>query len=494
MVNAIKCAGLSADELSLAVFLQGALNRRKKSVYLDVENYLAYLSQPVSWRNLWELAAESKESFDGLVVYDPIPGDVSVNMAATVCAAENFLGVPRRLAGREEFSGLAVRFDTAEIKGTDVERQRAVWLRWREKLKRDCLVHQLTDKKEFRFALRDFAISHGAFTFFVRPEEDGDFLAEVLSWADKNIPVYGWTTNEIGFVRRLSLFGDYIVPSDWSYNHSFLGRKIFKSLKQPREAEEISPSGHVLAIVVSDGDNVQWLERDFAENGLFGQRLRRHRTYKMSWTAAPLLCRICPKVLENIYQKAEKDTFVCGVSGIGYTNCTTFPEKYLGKFARQTAEAMKYADMRVLTLLDHIAETKEGNAEKRIAYFARHKQIIGGIWELDPDRYESGRGKIYWANGKPFVSVGISLWHPSCDRAQVSREWLDGIADQINARPVSPDTEEGYTVLNVHPWSMDMDMLDYVVSRLSKQVEIVSAEELIRLVAKNVKHGTGGRR
>lgn len=490
MTYVIKADGLSDDELSLAVFLQGALNKRERSVYLDIENYLGYLSGERRYCGLWELLEQSAPLFDGLAVYDYARDDVSVNMAATVCAAENLLGVPRSLAARAAGSGLSVKFDAATVKGSAAERQRAVWMRCRDKLKKDCLVHQATTADGFRTGLRDFGISHGAFTFFARPGEDAEFLSEVLGWADKNIPVYGWTTDELAFVRRLSEFGDYLIPSDWSCNHSYLSRESFCSLRQPckKEAVEARPEKHYLAVVVSDGDNVQWLERDFARESNYGQRTGRKRDYKMSWTAAPMLCKICPTALENIYRKAEKDTFICGVSGIGYTNVMTYPEKYLAEFARRTAEGMKHADMRVLALLDNIENTYGGNAERRLAYFAEREEIAGGIWQLDPDRYESGRGRIYWAKGKPFVSVGISLWHPSCDPAQVDRAWLDGIADKINARKADIASEEGYTVLNVHPWSTDMDDLDYVVSRLDGHIELVFAEELIDLIARNVRH------
>lgn len=490
MTYVLKASELSDDELSLAVFLQGALNKRTKSVYLDIDDYMEYLSEEREYCGLWELFSKSALLFDGLVVYDYAPSDVSVNMAATICAAENLLGVPRSLLQKAERYGLKVKFDTAEIEGGDAERQRAVWIRCRDRLKKDCLVHQVTAGNGFRVGLRDFALSHGAFTFFARPEEDGEFLSEVLGWADKNIPVYGWTTDELAFVRRLSAFGDYLIPSDWSCNHSYLSGETFRRLRQLCKGEALKAKGdkHYLAIVVSDGDNVQWLERDFARESNYGQRLRRKRDYKMSWTAAPILCKICPSALENIYRKAERDTFVCGVSGIGYTNPMTYPEEYLAEFARRTSEGMEYADMSVLTLLDNIENTKDGNAERRLKYFAERESVVGGIWQLDPDRYESGGGKIFWSKGKPFVSVGISFWHPSCDRAQVDKVWLDGIVTEINGRKADIASEEGYTVLNVHPWSTDMDDLDYVVSRLDKHVEIVYAEELIDLIARNVKH------
>ena len=52
--------------------------------------------------------------------------------------------------------------------------------------------------------------------------------------------------------------------------------------------------------------------------------------------------------------------------------------------------------------------------------------------------------------------------------------------------PVAPDREEGYTVLNVHPWTVSMESLDYVVKGFSDNVELVYADELIELIKTNI--------
>ena len=481
---------LSPEELALAVFLQGAVNRGGKKICLDIDRYTDYLTLPYRRMRLAEALDAFAPDLPALAVFDYAEGDVSINLAAAVCAAEGYLGVPRLQLPSLGKYGLPVAFDAADVRGGDAERQRTVWLRCRGKLRRDCLFHQVTEGEAYRPHLRDAAIACGAFTFFAKTGEDNAFLEEVLGWAERGIPVYGWTDNEIAFVRTLSCFGDYVVPSDWSCNHSFFGGEAPVRQRQHCVPAKIKadPRKHYLAVVVSDGDNVQWLERNFLGDGLFGQRTAGACSRKMSWTAPPLLARICPPALGKAYAAAKNDTFVCGVSGIGYTNCMTYPEELLPHYAEQTAQAMREADLHVLALLDNVAHTGGGNAERRLAYFSAQEQIEGGIWQLDPDRYESGKGKIFWSNGKPFVSVGVSLWHPSCDPAKVTDEWLDGIVRQLNARQADIHSECGYTVLNVHPWTMDMRRVDYVLSRLAPHIEVVYAEELLALIRENVPH------
>ena len=488
MTNVIRTEGLTEEELALAQFMQGTLNRGARRVYIGAKYYMDYLSDEHEFCSVWELLEETSGEFEGLAVYDYAPGDESINLAATACAASRLLGIPRTLLARVGKYGLSVEFDAANFKGTPAERQRAVWLKFRDRLRRDCLVHQVTEKEGFRNRLRDFSVCRGAFTFFARPDTDEKFLSEVLAWADKNVPVYGWTTDEIEFVAALSRFGDYLIPCDWSFNHSYLYREKPVFLHQKRHypkcrADEIK---HYIAFVVSDGDNVQWLERGFARESVYGQRLRGKKNYKVSWTAAPILTQVCPEALEGIYTQAGKDEFICGVSGIGYTNCMTYPEEYLEEYARRTAEGMSRADMRILALLDNLANLGT-DAEKRLETFVAFPNIDGGIWQLDPDRYEAGGGKIFWANEKPFVSVGVSLWHPSGDPKAVTKEWLDEIARKFDARPADIYSEKGYTVVNVHPWTVNMEALDYFVSRLDKHIKIVTAGELVSLVKEYVR-------
>ncbi len=190
----------------------------------------------------------------------------------------------------------------------------------------------------------------------------------------------------------------------------------------------------------------------------------------------------------GMFAGSKQDYFISGVSGIGYANCLSYPREHLDKFTELTSQAMRDSDLRVVCLLDNISLTQNKESTRdRLSSYAKFDNIDGEIWELDPDRYGSGHGKIFYACGKPFASVRFTMWHPSCREECVTHEWLDGIVRDINAMPVAPDREEGYSVINVHPWTMSMESLDYVVSRLSDHVELVYADELLRLIKENVK-------
>lgn len=490
MVYGIKYNEITDCEKALALSAQGIVNRYERSVFVDVDKYSDYLDVAPKYVSVLQVVEKFKSMFEGFVTYDLSCDDVSVNMAATISAAYGILGVPRQLKGAVEQLGLTELYDLANISGTNAQRQRVVFDGVFGKLARNGLVHQVVKPGNFHLRLRDLSIANRwACIYTCESDEDRAFRKYVLERLDRNIPVYGWNDDEIAFIKDISTYGDYALPSDWSCNHSFFENKSV-TLKQTRVEKPVAEGKHYVALVVSDGDNVQWLERDFSmPQGSFGQRRDSQADYKMSWTFSPSLSRICPHAAQHIYNMAGCDYFIGGVSGIGYANLLEYPWEHLDEFTRQTAEAMERSDLHVVCMLDNVANTQNPQFVKdRLHFYSKFDTIKGGVWELDPDRYGSGHGKIFWSCGKPFVSVRYTMWYPSGNMADVTTEWLDGLASKVNAMPVEPSSERGYSVVNVHPWTMTQTSVDYFVSKLNKdKIELVYADELLSLVKRNVK-------
>lgn len=487
MVRLLAWEKMTEEEQALAQFVQGILNRKGYKIFIDIDNYKLFLKEDSRETDLWALLKETASEFAGAVSYDLDCNDVSINMAATISGATDLVGVPRAIIEKVNAIGIKTVCDLAEIKGSNAERQKAVFDAVKDKLNRTALVHQVVKEGNFHLVLRDFSIANRWVCIYTsESEEDRRFRCEVLSWLNTNVPVYGWNDDEIAFIKDISSFGDYAIPTDKSSNHSYFGKNIF-TVKQSTPRTEVAENKHYLAIVVSDGDNIQWLERDYYTTGIFGQRQEGAVDYKISWTFSPSLAELCPAAAEKIYSSAKKDYFISGVSGVGYANCLSYPREYLDEFTERTSAAMRDSDLSVVCLLDNIALTEDsGFVKDRLSSYAKYDNIEGGIWELDPDRYSSGHGKIFWACGKPFVSVRFTLWHPSCKNENVTKEWLDGIAESINNMPVSPYKEEGYTVLNVHPWSTTIENLNYLISKLDDHIELVYADELIQMIKKRL--------
>ena len=48
------------------------------------------------------------------------------------------------------------------------------------------------------------------------------------------------------------------------------------------------------------------------------------------------------------------------------------------------------------------------------------------------------------------------------------------------------NTIDGYTVLNVHPWTMEGKDLDYLVSKLAPHIELVYVRDMLDAIRENV--------
>lgn len=492
MTFTIKLDDHFPERCALAVFLQGLVNKDKKCIFLDYEHYLDYLHEAYKEVSLEEAILHFKSDIQGIVIYDFNDEDVSMNMAASISAVKPWLGVPRTLYNELPFDDIPIKMDLGDIKGTNAMRQRIVFDLFKDQFDKGGIIHQVIAKGNFHWQLRDLGISQKWFTFFTdEVEEDIAFRNDVLAWVGPNTPIYGWNTDEIAFIKDASTYGCFTIPMDWSINHSYLHSDLSLPLNQKYKDEIIKKSNkHYLAIVVSDGDNIQWLERDFSTTSNYGQRMNNNKGYKMTWTVAPLLTQMSPSVMKYIYEHANQDYFISGVSGMGYINILEYPIEHLEHYAQKTNDLFVNANINVMCMLDNLGNTTNTKElTKRLDVFAKHENLKGGIWELDPDRYESGKGRVFWStNGKPFISVRLSFWHPSNDPKQVDQAWIDQYVEKINSFPVSPETIDGYTVLNVHPWTTNMEELNYLVSKLANHVEIISAGEMITLVKENVKH------
>lgn len=488
MVNLLKWDNYCLEEQALCVFVQGVLNRKNIKVYIDRDNYINYLQEEYEEINIYDLIKNNEKEFNSIIIYNLNCEDISINIATLICAKYDFLAVPKKLLKKIlDLVSLEVVYDLDDLKGSNASKQRIVFNHVKDSLKNDALVHQVVRKDNFLLMLRDSAIKNRYACIYTKEnQEEIAFREEVLSRLKPVSPIYGWNDDEIAFIKHISKHGHYAIPSDWSSNHSYFEEKP-GFIKQNVKRTKIKENKHYVAIVVSDGDNIQWLETNFNTTSTFGQRKASPLNYKMTWTISPSLIKVSKEILENIYNTKKNDYFIASVSGLGYANILSFPENHIEQFINMSIEAMQKSDQEVICLLDALDAFKSDEfVESRLQYYSKNDNIKGGIWEIDPDRYSSGNGKIFFSNGKPFVSVRFSLWCPFASTGNTPKYFLDEYINKINSMKPNIHSEDGYTVLNVHPWSISIDDLDYVVSHLNDNIELVYADELIELIKENV--------
>lgn len=482
----------NAAEYIMLTSLQGITAQKDARVFLKDNDNMVYLEDGVREKNMtvkefsdiWELIKACREDIkdSGCVIFKE--NDDSVNMAATVSGAEGWLMVPETLRERAEAEGFTVKRDLT----ADGSTYESIFNEYKDKLNNNLLIHQAPGC----ITLRDYGIAAKAFCFYTAEKDKASFKFRnsVFAWAKQNAPVFGWSSDEGGYVEHASENGLFILASDHCTNVSFLsGWDTDSEPKQKVQPEKITAdeSKHYIALVMSDGDNVQWFETTVPFRGHFYERTQNPKDYKLTWTAPPLLQTLAPSSLQHIYNIAtDKDRFVAGVSGCGYINPSSYPKNFLDDFVKQTADTMKDADLQNLAVLEVTKST--GKIQKSMSVYADIGGFDGGLMQVE-NKYEALKGKIVWCGDKPFISARRSFWYTSnIENEMANREWVEEFAKQLNALPADIHSEDGYSYINVHPWSTTMDDLNYLVSLLDGHIELVYADELIELVKENVKH------
>ena len=357
----------------------------------------------------------------------------------------------------------------------------------KDKFRDDSLVHMYY----YAYGMRDFAVQQNIFVMYV---DDSDyegrvFRDSVMKDLKPSSTIFGWCQYEIKFTESASRYGHHVIPSDHSFNLSILSSfdATEEKFAAPYDGKaELDPDKHYVAIVYSDGDNLQWIQNGFSEYHTW-------QSYGLdtpvTWTFAPIAAELSDVDVKRTLAKSGNATFITGPSGGGYARIMNMNSKELEAFSDQTASVMLESGLEIMTILDEIKYSNfDSSMQKRIGYFSRYDNIKGGIIQLDPNNYAGGGGRVYFSDDKPFVTVGFSLWHPSGNADEVTNEWLAEQAAIINAKPADIKTINGYTVINVHPWTVGPDDLAYFVSQLDDGVEVVAADQLLAAIEQNIPH------
>ena len=469
-----KTERLNYAELVLAQAIQGIYARTSARYYCwESGAYETWLEDMVEnygftyeYVTLEQMVKSYVEDYDKYyVLYDVNDLPESANSACSIAGVTGYLPVDASIKSKVEEWGLEVKIDASNMT------ERKCFDLYKDKFSTDGLVQQ----KATNSRLRDWAIACGYFIFFREGTETKDlmFRGEVHDWLDENAPMYGWVPNDEGQdVTVASQYGQFTIASDHSLNTTvFACKNAFGEAdftQQAKETEIKAEQGkHYVCIMMSDGDNVQMWYNGFADRNIY-YGAERDNSFPMGWSIQPALLDLGPNVLNYVKRNAgEKDYFVASVSGLGYIYPQVYPS--LDTYTQILSVYMRRADLSVIQILD------SGPSDKVVEAYAKIPELKGAIYCYG-DRYVAGNGSVYWSNGKPFVAIRETLWNAN----------VEAMAARINSYSKDPTTIEGYTAINLHPWSMTYQDAVKLVSLLDEDVVVVSADDFIRLITENV--------
>ena len=418
---------------------------------------------------LEEMLKDFKDNFTNkYVLYDA--SNKELNVARSIAGIKDYIPVDISLESLVKSLGFELGIDARGMSEEDC------FDTYKNEFNNTSLIQQNPETtQEF---LTDYGIA-GKFFFFWPDNgvDDLEFRSKVHTWAKKDSPIFGWVpVDEPTDINVCSTMGQFMIASDWARNMSvFAAKSSFGELRfnNPIKDDEsiVAQDGkHYVTIMMSDGDNIQTWYNTFPMSNKYLAAER--GDFKMGWSINPSLSDLGRNIMNYVYDnRDENDFYVCSVSGQGYMNPRVYPDEALESFVNGLSAYLRRTDLSVVQILD-------GGPDKDvIEQYAIVPELNGGIYCYG-DKYAGGRGSVYWANDKPFVAFRETLWDAD----------TSVIANRINNYSTDVSNIEAYTAINLHPWSMEYKDVVDLVNKLDEHVEVVTADEFIRLIKDNVEH------
>ena len=496
---------LNAAQVYTVVSLQGVVGKKEVSILLnnysggtnaamkELEKQGYTLLRADENGNAWtfesllsRFATEEYITDLGYVLYTTQTDDAQLNTATNYATVFGWLPIPAELEATAKECGLTCKKDLTKEK-CGFASQLDFYKEHKDAFKDNILVHQYS----IALGLRDLAIQQGIFVMYTTEEDPIGKACRtaVLKEMQPGTAVLGWGQYEIKFVGDITQQGHFVIPADHCVNNSVLSSFAFETgpMNEPVEDITLDPTKHYVVLLYSDGDNAQWVQGGYREYFTW-------KTYNedvpVTWTFPPLMPDFSSANTKAVLDVKGEDCIVCGPSGAGYTRLNEMQGNGLEATSDITAATMLQNGMTTLTLLGDIFENKveEKAFLNKLEFYARYDNINGALLQLDGDRYSAGKGQVWFINDKPFISVRQSLWYPGGEGSDVPAEWIEEQAALVNARNADIHSVDGYSVINIHPWTVSTENLRYFVSLLDDGVQVITGDELIAALDKYIPH------
>ncbi len=461
---------VSSQDRALVASLQGLVAKSSsEQIFIDDggpsttwKDYLVTrygIALDNSYATLPALVAHFKQYVSGYILYDMSGNPQSLNVATSLSGP--LKGLPVDKSQVEQVTSLGV---TRQLLDVSDKSEKWAYQRYRG-------LFSETTAAELDFdvynQLRDYATLTNSFTFY-----DGvtDWRKQVLRGLGQGATLLGYGTNETEMIRQASREGVTSIPTDLASNLSVLSSiHSTEGLIQKPAPMPLTKNKHYVSFVVSDGDNVAWDLQGLPQYYSNADR----GSFSVGYGVSPSLVDLAPAALRWFYENASsggaRDQFVAGPSGAGYVYPSRMSSGDLDTFAGRLNGYMARADLSIAEILD------DQNSFDRADLWSKYlrEPNIDALFYSGPD----ARGQIGWVNNKPVIAQRDTLWDGVTDERTLIRE--------INSRPASPTTADGYTLVLVHCWSKSLSDIRTVVDGLGPGVEVVTPQEFVSLITQN---------
>lgn len=482
---------LKKDERTMISSLQGIVSNKSNSqIYIltsSEPSYKVWLDDLKNSYNInykiifdpFELIDTFKNYISGYVLYEHASKtDPSINNACSLASLNDALVITKDLEDSVKSHGINKLI--GDCRNTD--KDWAYKNLWNSGLNHSTVIELSPSHSS---ALRDYAIMTKSLVFYEDNASSLDFREKIFSSMNPYGVCLGWGPDEFKNVSLTSKYGIDMVAADWSYNLTVLSAFPSNPIKQNTKANIPNEKDvHYVTIMMSDGDNLQWLMGDnFTSPKWYGSKNRGN--FNLGWSISPSLYYLAPTVFKNYYESSSygkfNDDFVVSPSGTGYIYPSKYPYNELNFYTKRLNDYIKNVDQRYVTIID---DSSFNNIKLWDKY--TKEDNIHGLFYLDYAKNNNYKGQVVWSNNKPVVSCRDLIW----GGLEEESEFINTINQRIESGYTDITNINAYTFVYIHVWTKDMDTVQNVVNELNKnsKVRIVTPDSFMKLIKKNVKN------
>jgi hypothetical protein len=459
--------------------LQGMIARTKPEILRDTHGHAEILENYVTidrtyYNNFAGLLSLYASAFNGYILCSPRTS--SVNVALSLCAVLNAIAVPDDIEQDAVNAGYTKVLD---VRGKD---ETWVLANYGDQLSKTITSYQAVNDDRALY-VGDYSAFAGALQFW-DDSATGTLANSVYNRMKPCAVYFGWGAGEYATVEQISQRSAMIHPSDWSPNLSTLSNIPVKLPRQKQQQSEykVIEDVHTVCFVITDGDNIQWLSGSHANtnNWMNPDKAR----LKLGWTVSPAFAELAPaiyrKYLENaLTTDGARNYLIAGPSGAGYYFPSIYPQ--LAEQNRFMNNLLRKADLNIVNIID-----KDGNHNPD--EYLKQSNVDALFYYSYGSQYQGLNGQIKWYKDKPSIGGRFTLWGNTEDGSDETRNRVcQTLADKLNAQARNTHSASGYSLVSVHIWTMNPSDVLNCISKLDPNVRVVSPDEFVWLIRKNVR-------
>lgn len=464
--------------------LKGLINRVQPRIFSYEGDALA--EGPYTWlqslgykyndhkTNTWNVLTKYKSEIDGIIIYDPAQIH-TVNYAIPLAHKLNALIVAPSLVDRLTSSPYNYQI-LEDLRGrfnSEQEIYQAVYdNHWPSADKRILIGLSPIHHKA---SLREYAIGIGASVIWLDPKKTAE--SNLLNKFLKDMPVgancMGWWPEEEPGVTRVSNYGFTTIPSDYATNLAFHSGTSREIKPAPMPAKPQLENKIYVAFILSDGDNLQYIEH--LQRKLWNNKDR--GSVPIGWTISPSMVDAMPAALNHMHESStENDNLISGPSGYGYTYPNNWLNYSLGDelagFVAKTEEYNYKAGIRVITIWNTIT----GGINSTVGTsFANNSRTLLGLTAQNT----GGVMSIYGGTRDPDINrlPGKPLSCNYCTNEQAMKDHIASAAKNWNGN--SPR----FAIIQAQPWNnVTPTSFKNVANSLGADYVVVRPDHIFQLI------------